>query len=510
MTHKYNFGGVNLGSTPGNHGDPSDPEMPFRMLVIGDFSGRGNRGTQQENGELARRRIWEIDRDNFDEVMSRLDVGLSNTIVDNNNEPLSVRFNELDDFDPDQLFEFVPLFSQLRTLRQQLLNETTFAEAAAEVRRWAAAANGTQSSAPDSSTDAPASISLDDLVSNTAQQQDQTPTSVTNTSRWDAMINRIVDPLITAGPDPERDVLVECVDAAISESMRALLHHSDFQRLESVWRGLYLMIRRLETGSDLQIHLLDVSSAEVAQDLRTEEVPDSQLYRLIVEQSVGSAGGQPWSAMIGCESYSASEEDIQTLKQLGKIAAAAGAPFIGGAMGDIVGCTDPMAMRDSDEWLAAQIKDNKPWQSLLKMQAASFVQLLWPRFRIRLPYGNAVRQIEAFDFEELSDASGHQDYLWCSPAFAAGVVLGQAFTESGASLQPGEIDKIDDLPICYHRDADGEEVALPCGELWLTDRAADRIRQCGITPLLSVKSQATVRVGRFCGVNGEPLAGRWI
>jgi type VI secretion system ImpC/EvpB family protein/type VI secretion system ImpB/VipA family protein len=505
MANKYNFGSVNLGSNPSDQRQPIDPDTPFRMLVIGDFSGRGNRGQLRANDDLPRRRIWKIDRDNFDEVMSRLDVCLSNTIVDNHDESLSVRFGELDDFEPDQLFESVALFGQLRILRQQLLNDSTFAAAAAEVRSWVAA---DLPSVHSSATTTP-EISLNDLLANTEQQQDQQPTSAAITSRWDAMINSIVEPLITAGPDPDLEVLVECVDAAISESMRALLHHSDFQHLESVWRGLFLMVRRLETGSDLQIHLLDVSSAEVAQDLQAQEVSDSGLYRLIVEQSVGSAGGVPWSAMIGCEVYSANEVDIHTLRQFGKIAAAAGAPFISGAVGGIVGCSDPATMRDSDEWLAAQTKNNQRWQSLLKMQEAAFIQLLWPRFRIRLPYGNAARRIEAFDFEELSNASGAADYLWCNPAFAAGVVLGQAFTESGAGMQPGEIDSVDDLPICFERDGDGEEVALPSGELWVTDRTADRIRQCGITPLLSVKSQATVRVGRFCGVNGEPLQGRW-
>ena len=42
--------------------EPVDPEMPFRILVAGDFSG----------GAGKNRRAIEIDRDNFDAVMERV------------------------------------------------------------------------------------------------------------------------------------------------------------------------------------------------------------------------------------------------------------------------------------------------------------------------------------------------------------------------------------------------------------------------------------------------------
>lgn len=474
---------------------------------MGDFSGRENRGLKQIHGALAKRQTINVDRDNFDDVINRLGVQLTSTIVDSDNQPVSVRFSELDDFEPDQLFASVELFDRLRLLREQLMNGSTFAAAAAEVRSWSKSDNHSPSTI-DSDSEVQQQVSLDDILSSSQTQQGA---PAQGTSRWDEMIRHLVAPLIVAGPDPNRDVLVQCVDAAISESMRKLLHHTDFQRLESAWRGLSMLIRRLDTDGDLQIHLLDISPKEIAQDLQLDDVADSGLYRLIVEESVGTAGGQPWSAIIGCDTFSAAAGDVVTLQNLAKIAAAAEAPFIGGIAGDAVGCSNPGATPDSDGWQAPATTDLPQWRQLLGDAEASALQLLWPRFRIRLPYGSATRQIDAFEFEELlsTPPGDHEDYLWCSPAFAAALVLGQSFMANGWNMKPGEIDDVDDLPLCYHVNDDEETVALPCGELWLTDRVAARIRQAGITPLMSVKSRAAVRVGSFRGVNGEPLMGRW-
>lgn len=475
-------------------------DTPFRLLLLGDFSGRGNRGESQAGAELASRKTIHVDRDNFDQVINRLGVRLTETIVDSQNQPVSVQFSELDDFEPDQLFESVSLFDSLRTLRQQLMNESTFAQAAAEVRSWMQ--SDTSPPSASGGSNAAEQVSLDDIV-NAAHSSPQP-----NSTRWDEMIGHLVAPLIVDGPDPERDDLVACVDAAISESMRRLLHHPAFQRTEAAWRGVNMLTRRLETGGDLQIHLLDVSRQEITQDLQGD-VSQSAVYRLIVEQSVGTSGAQPWAAVFGCDTF-CPDVDAGVLHQLARISEAAGAPFIAGVTGEAVGCPNPDRTSDPDDWQPSTC-GNAGWQELLNSGEASFLELLWPRFRCRLPYGRESRRIDAFDFEELpaESAANHEDYLWCSPAFAAALALGQAFSHYGWDMRPGELDQVDDLPLCYRPDEDNEPVALPCGELWLTDRGANKIRQHGISPVLSVKGQAAIRLGNFNSINGEPLMGPW-
>src|SRR5215471_6287539 len=102
-------------------------EPPFRILVLGNFSG------DAETKTVASRRPVEIDRDNFDEVMTKLGTSVD---LDLQGEPITLRFTELEDFHPDRIFAQVPLFADLRDVRRRLKNEDTFYEAAREVRSW--------------------------------------------------------------------------------------------------------------------------------------------------------------------------------------------------------------------------------------------------------------------------------------------------------------------------------------------------------------------------------------
>jgi type VI secretion system ImpB/VipA family protein len=98
-------------------------EPPFQILVTGDFSG------DAVKKPLTDRRPKEIDRDNFEEVMSRIAprLNLGDLVLD---------FAELDDFHPDQIFRHLPVFTELRDLRRRLKDESTYNKAAGDVRAW--------------------------------------------------------------------------------------------------------------------------------------------------------------------------------------------------------------------------------------------------------------------------------------------------------------------------------------------------------------------------------------
>ena len=84
-----------------------EPDTPFRILVVGDFTGGTGRS----------RRAIAVDRDNFDEAMARLAPALRMPF---GNTVLPVMFRELEDFHPDRLFERLPPFQALRGLRRRL------------------------------------------------------------------------------------------------------------------------------------------------------------------------------------------------------------------------------------------------------------------------------------------------------------------------------------------------------------------------------------------------------
>src|SRR5215471_4369077 len=112
MTTKSSFGEVHLSVNPSaDRSAVLDPEAPFRVLLLGDFSGRANQAAKSPSG-------WkpvEIDCDNFEEVLARL-----------HPEFAGMRFSEMDDFHPDRVYQG-PLFQSLRGLRGKLETPSTFA-----------------------------------------------------------------------------------------------------------------------------------------------------------------------------------------------------------------------------------------------------------------------------------------------------------------------------------------------------------------------------------------------
>jgi len=126
---------------------------------------------------------------------------------------------------------------------------------------------------------------------------------------------------------------VAAVDEAVTAQMRQILHDPAFQGLEAAWRGLRWLLARMQDGETAQVRLLDISKAELALDLATagDNLQASGVYKLLVESGVQTAGGEPWSLLLGNYTFDASEADVRLLTALGAVAALAGGPFLAAA-----------------------------------------------------------------------------------------------------------------------------------------------------------------------------------
>jgi predicted component of type VI protein secretion system len=71
--------------------------------------------------------------------------------------------------------------------------------------------------------------------------------------------------------------------------------------------------------------------------------------------------------------------------------------------------------------------------------------------------------------------------------------------------------EISGLPVHVYKDADGDPQMKGCGEALLTQRAAERMLEKGLIPVVSFKGQDRIRVAGFQSVARphRPLAGRW-
>jgi type VI secretion system protein ImpC len=324
-------------------------------------------------------------------------------------------------------------------------------------------------------------------------------------------VQAVVAPHVVPGADPRQPQLLAQVDRLTAESMRAILHHPDFQALEAAWRAMDLLVRRLDTDSNLKVFLIDVSKDELDAELGvTNDLTATAVYRLLVEQTVGTPGAEPWALLVGNYYFGATPEDVALLAKMARIAAAGGVPFLAAAHSSLLGCESLAATPHPRDW--GEILDFEfapAWQELRKKPEAANVGLALPRFLLRLPYGRATQSCEQFDFEEFEADPNHEHYLWGNPGFICALLLGEGFSQCGWEMQPrgGEAGS---LPLHIYSEG-GDSVVKPCAEALLTGAAVERILDEGLMPLISLKGQDAVRLVRFQSIASpaRSLAGRW-
>jgi type VI secretion system protein ImpB len=95
-------------------------ELPFIVGVLGDFA-----GDSKNQKPLEQRKFTNIDRDNFNDIMTRiapeLEFRVPNTIQGNDTElGVKLAFKSLDDFEPGKLVEQVQPLKELMELRNKL------------------------------------------------------------------------------------------------------------------------------------------------------------------------------------------------------------------------------------------------------------------------------------------------------------------------------------------------------------------------------------------------------
>jgi len=96
-------------------------ELPFVIGVIGDFSGKPD----QPLPRIKERKFIEVDRDNFDQVLAgmkpRLALRVDNKLAnDESKMRVELRFNSLEDFEPDKVVNQVEPLRKLVEARRRL------------------------------------------------------------------------------------------------------------------------------------------------------------------------------------------------------------------------------------------------------------------------------------------------------------------------------------------------------------------------------------------------------
>jgi type VI secretion system ImpC/EvpB family protein/type VI secretion system ImpB/VipA family protein len=501
MTISFNFGRLVNAAAPANT-TVGRTTGPFRIALLGDFSARAHRGELRCGDELARCKPMRLDVDTIDKVIASFQTTLR-LPIGTDGASIELRIASLDDLHPDRLYESVPLFAELVQLRQRLAHPKTFMAAADEVRRWCTdtpLAALAPSSALPLTTARGSALRIDAKLSDFARLLNAAPRTRPAPSPVDELLRRVVAPHVVEAAAPDAQALTTAVDRALTAAMCGVLHDPDFQGLEAAWRSLDFVVRRVQTGAALQVALYDISAEEFAADLSaTDDLKQTALYRLLIEQPALDAQQGPLSALIANYGFEMTPPHAELLGRVARIAGQARAPFIAAIGRDCIGA------RDED--LHPLVVES--WRALRALPASRYLALTVPRFLLRTPYGERTEPIDSFEFEEWNPQAGLKTLLWGNGAVLAGVLLARHAQKSGAAQAPGGALSEGDMPYFFHTDSDGDTVALPCTERLLSERMAAQLHARGFIPVLALKGRPEVRLGGFLSVAGVALAGPW-
>jgi type VI secretion system protein ImpC len=289
--------------------------------------------------------------------------------------------------------------------------------------------------------------------------------------------------------------MISRIDRKLTAQMNEILHAPEFQQIESAWRGLHYLVYNSETDANLKIRVMNVSKNELYRNLRLypgARWDQSPLFKRIYEHEFGQLGGEPYGCLVGDYYFSHLPTDVQLMRDLSKVAAAAHAPFFAGAEPTLMGMdnwTELMNPRDLSKLF--DTPDYAAWKGLRDSVDSRYMGLCMPRVLARLPYGAKSEPVEEFAFEEETDGHKGEKYGWMNAAYAMAVNVNRAFKEYGwttriRGVQSGG--EVLNLPThTFPTDDGGVDLKCPT-EIAISDRREHELAKSGLIPIIHRKN----------------------
>ena len=286
------------------------------------------------------------------------------------------------------------------------------------------------------------------------------------------------------------------IDIRLTTQINVILHHAEFQALEATWRGLYFLVTGTETGPQLKIKFLNVGKRDLMRCLRKYRGAAwdrSPIFKQVYEEEYGQFGGEPFGVLVGDYYVDHRPEDQLLIADMAAIVAAAHVPFITGAAPTVMqmdSWTELANPRDLTRIF--QTPEYVAWRALRQAEDSRYIGLCMPRFLARLPYGTRTDPVEAFAFEEETEAANCDAYLWCNAAYAFGANVARAFALYGWCTRIRGVDSggvVENLPVPTFPTADGEVDLRGVTEVALSERREAELAKAGFMPLVQRKNE---------------------
>ena len=328
---------------------------------------------------------------------------------------------------------------------------------------------------------------LDEIVAQTKSQPSDESYSVVKRG-----VEVLLSELLTPQRADERvdralvDAMIAELDQKLSGQLDEILHHDDFQKIESAWTGSKLLVDRTNFRENTKIELLNCSKDELAADFEdSPEIVKSGLYKKVYAEEYGQFGGEPLGAIVANYDLGPGPTDVQLLQNCAAVATMAHAPFIAAAGPQFFGHEDFSGLPNMKDLKAVfEGPQYIKWRSFRESEDARNVALSLPRFLGRLPYGAEKVPVKAFNYEE-NVRGDHESYLWVNSAFTFATRLTEAFARNrwcANIIGPRMGGAVEDLPVDVFDEMGQTTTKIPT-EIMITDRREFELAEEGFMPL---------------------------
>lgn len=282
------------------------------------------------------------------------------------------------------------------------------------------------------------------------------------------------------------DQMIADVDARLSKQVDAIIHHEEFQKLESAWRGLKFVVDQVDFRENIKVEVLNCSKDDLQMDFEdAPEITKSGLYKIAYTAEYGQFGGKPYGAMFANYEFGPGSQDVALLQNCAAVGAMSHAPFIAAAGPQFFGGSDYLGIPNLKDLKSIfEGPQYTKWQSFRESDDARNIGLVLPRFLLRLPYGQETVPAKSFQYEE--DVIGQHDrYLWGNASFALATRIADSFAKfrwCPNIIGPQAGGTVEDLPL-HQYEAMGETQTKIPTEIMISERREFELSEEGFIAL---------------------------
>ena len=417
-------------------GSEQEIELPFRLLVCGDFT--CNEASEyfedQEVQAISENSLVSL----FLRLKPEISIAVENKLLqDDSDLALKYTFESLEDFSPENVVAKTQAFSSI----SDFINLVE-------------------------SNDGVDLSTVDNLHPAILKVLEIEGASLSDASSDNSIVGRLISELTSR----------------MASQLDEILHHEKFMQLEAIWRSLNFLVERTDFSENCEINVLNISKQALMDDLEdAPEVVQSEFYRLVYSSEFGQFGGKPYGAIIGNYEFTPKAADIKLLQRIAAVSSISHLPFIAAASAEFFGVSSYEEFsRLRDVKSIFEQPSYAKWKSFRESPDSRYVALTLPSFLLRQPYDIATGGL----FYRESSGKKGKNLVWGNAAFAFATRLVSSFSKYRLciNIMGSEDGKVDGLSQAGGQ-ADGMRTGKIPTQVLLTDKREAEVVTQGFIPL---------------------------